>query len=303
MEFSVTRSASAGVDKKATHVKDLQLCPKDLDTIPDVHDGDFLKVVTNHDTEQLQVYCRVERRDDSFSSPLSEGEVGLGVSIREALGVSPDDGDTVTVMRPGFDEASHTRRLMNNLLGYRPVVVRVRRSVYPDTGLKVIRTTEGVRQTLGIEWGDRVVLQSADARIREIKALPITEKQQAKIEERETDPDSRYPPPFTEQELGRKTGTKTDISRAYISASLRDDLNLAAYGNRAGIYQPIKIHRDTGELFLRLADDLTIPFLLGAIGLVVGIDIPIWMKLSILAFALFLVSISVVFQSRRILLE
>jgi len=259
-------------------------------------------VLAKHD-EELQIYCRVERRDENFSAPLSEGEAGLGVPIREALGVTPEQGDTVFIDRVGFEEATRLRRLFNKLLTYRPVVVRTRRSVYPDPGLKVMRTTEAVRQVLGIEWGDKVVIQSSDVRIREIKALPLTPEQRERIERRESDPNSRYPPSFVQTELGNKTGTRTDVPRVYLSASLRDDLNLAAYGNHAGVYQPVKVHRDTRDLFFRLTDDLIIPFLLGVIGLVVGINLPFVTKLSILVFALLLVIVSVIFQSRQVLLE
>ncbi|NLV05966.1 hypothetical protein GOC83_07445 [Haloarcula rubripromontorii] len=302
-KYDVVRSASAGVDKKEIHLKDLQLSSGDINEIVNIEDGDFLKVVSEHGSEQFQIYCRVEERDNSFSSGIENGEVGLGLPVREALAVDPEYNDTVTLKQTEFKEISRRRQLFNKLLGYRPVPLRVRRAVHPDPGQKVARTTEAVRQILGIEWGDKVVLQSSDARVRDIKALPLTDQQQQKIKSRQEDESSPYPPRFSKTELGERTGTRTDIPIVHLSASIRDDLELTDYGTKNGIYQPIKMHRDTRDLFFRLSDSLTIPFLLSVAAIVIGFQVSLGVRILTMLIGFLTVVLSVVYRSRQVLLN
>ncbi len=248
-EFDVAMTATAGVAKKETYVRDLQLNPSDMFTIPGIGEGDFLKVVSGHNSDSFQMYGRVETRDDSYYQPLENGKVGLGLPIREAIAVNPDFNDSVLIEKVNFEQVPTSRRFLNRLLGYRPVIVRARRAVYPDPGQKVIRTSEAVKHLLGIEWGDQIILQSSDSRIKDIKALPLTPEQKEKIEAREEDEYSKYPPPFNDTVAGSRTGTETDIPTIYMSASLRADLDLHDYGDGTGIYQPVKIHRDNRALF------------------------------------------------------
>ena len=313
-KYNVAKSASAGPDRKSIHVKDLQLNTEQINKItPDDSDIEFLKLVVNHndedsgDAQQLQIYGRVEERDESFNGPeLTHNQVGLGLPLREAIAVVP--GDTVTLDYVGFEQPSELRQCLNQILAYKPVVVRVRSAIYPDVGQKVVRMTEATRQVIGIEWGDRVVLQSSDARVLGIKALPLTNEQEARVNSRQKSNPSRYPPTLKEQELGSETrsATAVDIPAVYISSSIRQGLNLIEYetpSDLSGADQPIKIHRDTKSLCFRLLDELTIPALAGIFALVVGIGLPSMIIAVLVLIAFLIVVFSVVFRSRRVLLN
>lgn len=315
-EYDVARSASAGPDKKSIHVKDIQLNPNQIGEVAlNGHNIDFLKLVVNHDgdnknndnsdAQQFQMYGRVERRDESFNGPeLRDKQVGLGLPLREAIAVVP--GDTVTVDYVGFEQPSELRQCLNQILAYKPVVVRVRSAVHPDVGQKIVRMTEATRQVIGIEWGDRVVLQSSDARVLGIKALPLTNEQESRVDSRREPKSSRYPPAFNEQELGSNTGTVVDIPTVYVSSSIREGLNLTEYetpDGLPGIDQPIKIHRDSKSVCFRLLDELTIPALAAIFALVVGIGLAWEIILVLIILAFSIIVLSVIFRSRRVLLN
>ena len=188
---------------------------------------------------------------------------------------------------------------MNRLLTFRPAACRVRKSSSPDAGYNVCRIPDAVKDLIGIEWGDRVVIQSANARLPGMKALPIREGLAETYETRiEARPD-RDPPSCTETEAAQKAGLIADLQTVYLSASARSELQLLDDGR----YQPVKIHRDTTDVFLRLFDKLSIPLVLGAATIIVGFDISSTLKLVTLCVALLVGLVSISLHDRRILLR
>jgi hypothetical protein len=300
-EYAVTSTVSAGFDEKSTDLHDIQLGSGGLDEFPTVAEGGFLKLTSDHDDQRLQFYGRVETRDrERFERGLDRDRIGVGVPGRQALGVT--EGDRVTVEPVGFEPVSRTQRLFNRVLRIRPATCRVRKSVFPDSGHKVCRIPEEVKDVVGIEWGDRVIIQSSEARIRAVKALPVRPEQRRKFERRERENPERYPPPFGTTAMNRETGTSVDLPRVSVSAAAREQLGFAEYAH-GGVRQSVKIHRDTQDVFVRLLDELTIPFLLGAVAVVVGLDVGFAVKLGVLLCALGLTVLSVGYRSRRVLLE
>lgn len=301
IEVEVARTASAGVQKKRTHLRDLQLRRKTLDEhFPNVSEGDFLRITApRHDIEP-ELYGRIQIRDNTFSEELTSGEAGVSVTLRRALGVQV--GDTVRLATVDLTEVGRLQRVSNRLLKIRPAVCRVRKSVQPDVGHRVCRISEATRQIIGIESGDRVVIQSADGRVRNMKALPITAEQRRQLSESIENAPEKYPDCFERLDVERVSGAKEDVPDVYISYSIRDELGLTDT-KHSGKCQPVKIHRDTHDLFIRLLHDLTTPVVLGAVAVVIGFEIGTALKGLVLVVALVITVLSVAYQSRRVLLE
>lgn len=301
VELEVARTASAGVQKKRTHLRDLQLRRETLNEyFPDVSEDEFLKITApGHDIEP-ELYGRIQIRDSTFGEELADDKAGVAITLRRALGVQI--GDRIRLTTVGFDEVDSVQQTFNRLLKIRPAVCRVRKAVQPDVGHRVCRISEATRQVIGIEPGDRVVLQSAEGRVKNIKALPITDEQQRQLSDSIANAPETYPNCFERLDLEQVSGAKEDVPDIYVSYSIRDELGLATK-EFSGKCQPIKVHRDTRDLFVRLLHDLTTPVVLGAVAVVIGFDISTFSKAVVLIAALGVAVFSVAFQSRRVLLE
>ena len=227
-KLTVTTTSSAGVDRKTTNLHDLQLTDETLDGLSDVKEGDLLKLRADHGDLRLEHYGRVERRDDRFDDELASDEIGVGVHCRRGLGV--DTGDTISVRACDLGSLSPQRRLMNRLLKFRPASCRVRKTTSPDAGYKVCRLPHEVKDLIGIEWGDRVVIQSANARLHGIKALPVRDGLVNKYERRMAERPHRYPPPFPETTIADRAGIIVDLPNVYLSAGAREELDLPQDG-------------------------------------------------------------------------
>ncbi|MFB6196500.1 MAG: hypothetical protein ABEI80_10040 [Haloplanus sp.] len=299
--FTVARTASRGFEAKDTHLKDLQLTPTDLARLSDVDEGDFLKLVAVHDDISLQAFGRVEARTEAtHAESLEDGHIGVGALKRSGLSVTP--GDTVTVTSAELPTEAWRRRAFDRVLGVRPATCRIRKATGADTGHKVCRLPPAIKQVVGIEWGDRVILRSADGRVTGVKALPLTDRQDDRLAERRDDHTDVFYPRFREVPIGKTETVPDTLPPIYLSSSARRAMGLTEYGHD-GVYQPVKVYRDTRDVFLRLFDSLTIPFLVAAVGIVAGFEIGTRAKLALLIGAFLLVVWSAIFRSRRILLE
>lgn len=295
--LSVTTTASSGVDRKSTNLHDLQLHPATIDQFPSVSEGDLLKLEADHGELTLEYYGRVEQRDDRFDEEIEEDEIAVGIHCRRGLAVNT--GDPVLVQKCNLDKSGIQRRFMNRLLKFRPASCRVHKSISPDSGFKVCRLSAEIKDLLGIEWGDRVVIQSANARLYGIKTLPVRENLAEKYRIREEKKPEYYPPPFPTSETAKQAGIIVDLPDVYLSASARNELQLPENGK----YQPVKIHRDTNDVFIRIFGKLSIPIFIGAATILVAFDIPTLVKIIILCIALLIALVSITLRGRRILLE
>ena len=296
-KLTVTTTASSGVNEKNTNLHDLQLHPETLEKLSSVTEGDFLKLVAVHGDQALEYYGRVEARDDRFGDGIGQDEIGVGIHCRRGLAVTP--GDDIFVSSCRHDPIPSQRKLMNHLLKFRPAPCRVRKSISPDSGYKVCRLPHEVKDLIGIEWGDRVVIQSANARLHGMKALPLRDGLIEKFRTREKKKPDSYPPQFADTDLAEQAGMVVDIPHVHLSASARNELQL----RDGGQYQPVKIHRDTNDVFIRLFDKLSIPIVLGAATIIVGFDISTSVKFVTFCVALVVAFTSISLHARRILLE
>lgn len=300
-ECTVARTETRGHDEKNTYIRDLQVRPDTLESIDDIEPGDYLTITVDHPDHTLSIYGKVEpRTEHTHDTGLPEGTIGVGGPERDALGITP--GDTVRLSHVGFEPVSRIRSYLNRLIGIRAITCRVRKAVNVDAGTNVCRLRPDVKQALGIEWGDKVVIQSSEGRLRSVKALPLTDDQIDIITRREQNEDEPYPIPFAQTPLGRKVGAGGEIPRVHIPRSARKALGITEH-DHSGVYQPVKIHRDTRDVSFRLFDELTTPILLGSIAVIVGFNISLLAKIGILIGAILLVLASLYFRGRRVLLE
>ena len=296
-ELTVTTTTSAGVDRKHTNLHDLQLSAETLEDLTDGGEGQLLTLTADHGDFELEHYGRVECRDDRFADELAPDEIGVGVHCRRGLGV--DTGDRISVRACDLDALSPQRRLMNRLLKIRPASCRVRKTTSPDAGFKVCRLPDEVKDLIGIEWGDRVVIQSANARLHGMKALPIRDGLASKYERRIAKRPHRYPPPFPGTTIAERAGIIVDLPQVYLSAGAREELDLPDGGS----YQPVKVHRDTADVYIRLFVRLSLPIILGAATIIIGFDPSTPVKLITLVVGVLVALIAIVLHARRVLLE
>lgn len=296
-KLTTTSTVSAGFNRKTTNLHDIQLHPDTLGEFPNVSEGEFLKITADHDERSLEFYGRVEALDDRFDTEIKPDEVGVGIHCRRGIAVSI--GDEVLVEEVDLETIGFRQRMMNSMLRFRPASCRVRKASSPDAGYRVCRIPPEVKDLVGIEWGDRIVIQSANARLRGMKALPLHERLEEKYRDREEEAPTRYPPPFVDTNEASRAGLLLDLPRIYISASARNELQLQG----DGVYQPVKVHRDTSDVFVRLFDKLSIPIVLGAATIIIGFDISMRLKIVVFIVALIVALFSIRLHARRVLLE
>lgn len=296
-KLTTTSTVSAGFNRKTTNLHDIQLHPATLGEFPNVSEGEFLKITADHDERSLEFYGRVEALDDRFDTEIKPDEIGVGIHCRRGIAVSI--GDEVLVEEVDLDTIGFRQRMMNSMLRFRPASCRVRKASSPDAGYRVCRIPPEVKDLVGIEWGDRIVIQSANARLRGMKALPLHERLEEKYRGREEEAPTRYPPPFVDTDEASRAGLLLDLPRIYISASARNELQLRG----DGVYQPVKVHRDTSDVFVRLFDKLSIPIVLGAATIIIGFDISMRLKIIVFIVALIVALFSIRLHARRVLLE
>jgi len=273
------------------------------DSFPDISHGEYLLLEADHDGVTVAVFGKVDLVDTGH---LEDGEVGIGINLRYALGV--DVGDDVRVREADHPETG-LRRLgarVDEWLGRRPVLCRVRKGVLPDIGFDICRLSESAMDDIGVSPGDRVVVESKNERVS-LKAFPLREDvSDRKGVQTDMRPD-RYPEPVEALGLDRLAGTEVDLPAIYLDAERRQQLQLGEQTNAdggtpldAGICQPVKVFRDPRSAFLRSLNGISISVIVGLLATVVFFEpwlTPLGM-LAIIGVGLFFVVFSVVYQVR-----
>ena len=154
----------------------VQLTQADLsEQFPETDEGEFLLIrSTRH--QSLEIHARVSVNDDLYETAVddqsvSEGNklIGLDFTVRTALGVpatrdieysKAESAGEVEVEPVSNPEQRWERRQLNDLLGVRPQVCRVRMGVFPDLEDKVCRLPSNTLEMIGVDEGD-------DDRVRE----------------------------------------------------------------------------------------------------------------------------------------
>lgn len=232
----------------------------------DLEEGDRL-VVRNPNVEAAPAcFGRVHIQED-----FSDEEFGLGYTLRYALGVP--EGDSVEIARSSsvVEDEDFISRVADHAFGVRPVICRVRMAVEPDPGFRVCRITEETQELLGIDEGDHVVIESAEGRARDVKALPLDgETRRIKDVQKDQNPD-RYPSCFDILDISEVRNTEVDVPEIFIDRDIRQDLGINGKAN-SGVCQPVVVYRDTKALSGRVFLDIAMPLIVAAAAAVIGLD-------------------------------
>ena len=283
-------------DRKWQKDHNIQLHATDLATFDSIEDGDFLRVSKTHRGRRIESFGKVQEA----STHVAPGQVGLGFNLRYAIGATIDDH--VTIDHVTMPNRKRRHRILDDVLKIRPVICRTRRAVFPDPGFKVCRITEETKELLGIDFGNRVVLESPSGRVRGVKALPIGEESQRLKRAQIESTDSQYPDCFEELSLETLRSAEVDIPPIFVDEGIRIDLHLET--DARGVCQPIKIYRDTEDQFTRLLLDLSTPLIIsGAALAIIGFQSDIVRLTIVIAFLLLFIVFSVIYKSRRVFLD
>jgi|GEM_PF-2378885 len=264
------------------------------------------------------VYCSVFGRVDIDNTDhVGRDEVGIGLDLRQALGVCR--GDSIRVVDTSPPDSR--RRQFGDALGKRPIICRVRKSVHPDIGFDICRLSRAAMDDLGVTAGDHVVVESTEA-MCSLKALPLRpEITESKRRQTEQHP-SRYPDPVSALQLERITGTDVDIPSIYLDAERREALGLGRQATveaeersasadgqttgestplAAGASQPVKVSRNSVSSYLRSLNDSTVPVVGGLLGTVVVFEqsLTFDQRLAVVGAGLFLVLLSITYRVRK----
>lgn len=245
----------------------VQLNQEELrETFPGTSEGNFL-VIRSEQPLEVEIHARVFINDD-----ISEEHIGLDFTLRTALGapsiLEVEHGEAKSVgvveVEPlANPESKWRRRWMNDRLGVRPQVCRVRMGVFPDLEDKVCRLPSNTLEMIGVEEGDDITIESSRGEkiVRGIKVFEIdNERSETKTEQKDRDED-RYPRCEQLLELSRIRKTQVDIPEIWIDEETRSRLGLQDT-HKVGVCQPVRVYRDSWYLFKQHLHEFSIPLVI-----------------------------------------
>jgi len=263
-------------------------------------------VVLKYEREQVttEIQAKLQIRDH-----LDSDTFGVDETLRCALGVGDDDKVSIGPYRERRDSSlsplEHLRRWLNSMLGMRTEVCRTKMSVNPDLENRVCRLPSETLQLLGLKPGDRVILSTPMTRPVAVKALPIsddTEDRTKKMEQKAKNEDADvYVPANCAESLDLKAVHATDdIPSIHLDQDIRSRLGLQDESDY-GLCKPVRVSGDSTDFLIGVFHDLSVPIVLGAIGLVVGLDqlVPIARILLMLGSIAFAILFAILYRSRR----
>jgi hypothetical protein len=272
-----------------------------------VNEGDL--VVLKHEGETLttEIQARLQVREHVDPELFAVDE-----TLRCALGV--DNGSKIAIgayhdrRSASVKPIERLRRWLNGTLGIRTEVCRVKMSVNPDLENRVCRLPHETLQLLGIQPGDQVILSTPMARPVAVKALPIsedteerTEKMEKKAKEVNDDTDVFVPSNCATTLDLKSVHATDDIPSIHLDQDLRTQLGLQQAAANYGLCKPVRVSGDSTDFIISVFHDLSVPIVLGAIGLVVGLDslsptVRIGLMVGSVVFAILF---AVLYRSRR----
>jgi antitoxin component of MazEF toxin-antitoxin module len=257
----------------------VQLTQADLsEQFPETDEGEFLLIrSTRH--QSLEIHARVSVNDDLYETAVddqsvSEGNklIGLDFTVRTALGVpatrdieysKAESAGEVEVEPVSNPEQRWERRQLNDLLGVRPQVCRVRMGVFPDLEDKVCRLPSNTLEMIGVDEGDDITIESprGEQIIRGVKAFEIDrERRETKNAQKEYDED-RYPQCADLLNLNRIRRTEVDLPELWIDEETRSRLGLDETETN-GVCHPVRVYRDSWYLFQQQLHEFSIPLVI-----------------------------------------
>lgn len=258
----------------------------------DQSEGDFLLVKKDQGDVELSVFGRLQVKKD-----VPDNGVCIGTTLRTALGVTFGDDVSLNPIQPPSKRFHH--RAFDKLVKIRPQICRVQKSTYPDPGFKICRISKSMKGVLGIEWGDRIAIESAEDRIS-LRALPITDKFDDR-KARRVEQDDHH---FDCAELIHGDSEQVDIPSIYLDSERRTELGLGKK-EHWGACQPVRVYRDSTVYFSRQVSEITVPVIAGLFGFIVVFDdfLSFVNLVSLLAVGFLLIVLSLVYRARNISLD
>jgi len=233
------------------------------DRFPNVSEGEFL-LVRSPGNLQTEVHARVQVAED-----LDSEHIGLDFTLRTALGapseLEVEHGEAEEITQVEVESIENPedrlrRRYLNDSLGVRPQVCRVRMGVFPDLEDKVCRLPKNTMQMIGVEEGENVTIESTrgDRIIRGVKTFEIDEERRQTKKSQKIADESRYPPCEDLLGLARVRRTEVDIPEIWIDEESRTQLGIGSLP-KSGVCQPVRVYRDTWYLFQQKLSQFTVP--------------------------------------------
>lgn len=201
---------------------------------------------------RLQAYAEVE-----------VGTIRLDQKIRMAIGV--DAGGEVTITRPaGILEIR--RPLSEQFFGKQINLLRVRKATFTDMEINVCRLQSGVMKSIGVEEGDKIIVEAANKRI-EIRALELTTGMIASRIKKENDEDSKYYSVKDKRRVALMQHNILDYDLPWIllDRDARSKLGINSY-------DPVMVYRSNSYAIKMKLHTTTLPMIAVIVGFVIGLD-------------------------------
>lgn len=262
------------------------------ESFPDQSEGDFLLVTKEQGDVELSVFGRLQVKKD-----VPDDGVCIGTTLRTALGVTFGDGVSLNPIQP--PSKRFHQRAFDKLVKIRPQICRVQKSTYPDPGFNICRISESMKGVLGIEWGDRIVVESPEDRIS-LRALPITDEFADRKARRVEQEDYH----FDCAELIHGDSEQVDIPSIYVDSERRTQLGLTKK-EHWGACQPVRVYRDSTVYFSRQVSEITVPVIVGLFGFIVVFDdfLSFVNLVSLMVVGFLIIVLSLVYRARNISLD
>ncbi len=234
-----------------------QLNPSDIKG--NLHAGNNIIVTNNVNGFTFQVKARLQAY-----SEVEVGTIRLDQKIRMAIGVDNKIGEVTLEASGGILQKPRPR--YEQFFGKQLNLLRVRKATFTDMEINVCRLPDVVMKSIGVEEGDRIIVESTKERIQ-IRALELTGEIQASRMEKEKDEDSSYYSDKDPRKLALLKGNKLDYDLRWILLDLdaRSKLGIKAY-------DPVMVYRSNNYAIKTKMHSITLPMVAGVVGFVLSLD-------------------------------
>ena len=216
-------------------------------------------IVTNNTEEltfsikaRLQLYDKVE-----------VGTIRLDQKIRMAIGV--DAGGEVNVL-PASGLFEIRRPLSEQFFGKQVNLLRVRKATFTDMEINVCRLQSSVMKSIGVEEGDKIIVESVNKRI-EIRVLELTNEMITSRRLKENDADSKYYSVKDERRVAvmRNNILNYDLPWILLDLDARRKLDIHSY-------DPVMVYRSNNYAIKTKLHTTTLPMIALTVGFVIGLE-------------------------------
>jgi hypothetical protein len=163
-----------------------------------------------------------------------------------------------------------------------------------------------VRHALGVEWGDRIVLESPISAVR-LRVFPVTDdfihRWANSYADKEVLPNQEVPSPKPNTDCDEPLSVDdhdTTVPAIHIDGHTRSKLGFSDKPGW-GVYQPIRVYRDSSDYFLRLLNQVTIPIVAGLLSFVVVFEdfFSVYVMSALFILILSVIVISIIYEGRQ----